>query len=945
MIPQLPRDSGCSLIVTKLFGALRQSSYSGELSTSEVAKVLASNDNSIWQQKPSAVIAPRTASDISLLLSLLATPEFQSIKITPRGGGTSTAGQSITDSISLDCKRFLNKITCIDVENKQVTVECGAVLSTVNSELAKHNLMIGPTVATADRATIGGMIANDSAGKGSLVYGKMSDCVVSLTTVLRSGTIWESRSMRKDELNHIEKIRGVVDDIHSEVRRACEAARPFLKENWPDLPRFVSGYNLPMGWDGEVFNLNRILCGSEGTLGVIAQATLQCVDIPRNQQLIVVGLKSFDGALRCGASIAHLKPSAVEAVDELVLAAAKESISFPMVESAASVLFIECKNGNEILQTISSNNEVISTSLLKTNEEIEKAWHFRNRSVGLLSSIGLKKRPVPFVEDCAVPPDRLADFISELQKLLDKRDLRVGMFGHVDAGVIHVRPALDLCSESDRSLIRIVMDEVAILVQSYGGVLWGEHGKGFRSEYGPKVFGDGLWEQICRVKAVFDPTNQFNPGKVAAPTENHPLASIDSPTRGEVNTLASPLPILTNSHRCDGNSQCRSEKLDESMCPTFRLAYNPLHSPRGRAEMLRHWLTRIGGRNISTNTSFIGRMLNRFMKDDFSHDVRDSLSDCIGCRACSSDCAMIIDIPKMRSVFLDYYYSRFPRPFRDFIWFRMEWLLAFRATLVGRICTPSWLAPLFGIVDPPKVSKRLQIKTSSISKILTTHPKVIILQDSFTTCVRPELVVSLLSIVKKLGIDAAVLPLKPCGKALHVRGKRKAFHAVAQANVQWLKQLGDANVPIVGIDPAAALLWREEYPEVLGSDDESIGVLLPQKWLVEQDLSPLHVNGSWRLFPHCIERVVETELEEKWQEIFERVGAHLEVVRTACCGMGGLFGHEREHKQQSIDIWHQSWGRHKPETSNSLATGYSCCSQARRVENITLRHPLEVLAK
>ncbi|MDP6541743.1 MAG: (Fe-S)-binding protein, partial [Phycisphaerales bacterium] len=169
--------------------------------------------------------------------------------------------------------------------------------------------------------------------------------------------------------------------------------------------------------------------------------------------------------------------------------------------------------------------------------------------------------------------------------------------------------------------------------------------------------------------------------------------------------------------------------------------------------------------------------------------------------------------------------------------------------------------------------------------------------------------------------------------------------AVAQANVQWLSRLGETTIPIVGIDPAATLMWRDEYPKILQIEHAPVQVSLPQEWLIKQDLSSLQISGTWRLFPHCIERVVVTESEEKWQEIFERVGAHLEVVRTACCGMGGLFGHEREHKQQSIDIWHQSWGRHKPETSNSLATGYSCCSQARRVENITLRHPLEVLAK
>ena len=943
MIPKLPRDQACATLLTDLFVDLQQDGFSGKLTTSETARVLASNDNSIWEQIPIAIISPQTTTDVSLLLKLLATPEYQSIKITPRGGGTSTAGQSITQSVSLDCKRFLNQIKEIDVEAKQVTVECGVVLETLGRELAKHGLMLGPTVATADRATIGGMIGNDSAGKGSLVYGKMSDCVISLRTVLRGGEVWDSTVINPDELDRLEKLTGVVGDIHCEVRRACEAARPLLERHWPDLPRFVSGYNLPMGWDGNTFNLNRILCGSEGTLGVIIEATLQCVDIPKDQRLLVVGFTSFDGALRFGASIKPFKPLAIEVVDEFILQAAKNDIPSCIDQASSGVLCIACQDGKELLEATKATDGVLSATLLETAEEIEEIWGFRNRSVGLLSSSGTTKRPVPFVEDCAVPPERLADFIRDFQSLLEKHKLCAGMFGHVDAGVIHVRPALDLCDEHDKTLIRTVTDEVASLVQSYGGVLWGEHGKGFRSEYGPQVFGDAIWRQICRIKAVFDPTNQFNPGKVAGPTEHHPLISLDSATRGEVNSEAARLPILSEVLRCDGNSQCQTVKTDEAMCPTYRLHDDPMHSPRGRAELLRHWLHRIGNRKVTQTSSMLTRLLHCFTKDDFSHDVYEALHGCIGCKSCASDCPMEIDIPHMRSEFLSYYYKRYPRPLRDLVWSNMEGLLPFKATAVGRIFTPNWVAPIFGIVDPPKMSHKLNIKTSCVEEILKNPPDVIHLQDSFTTHFRSDVVLSLLKIAESLGLTMAVLPLKPCGKALHVRGKLRAFRSIAQSNIRWLEQLRATNIPIVGIDPAATLLWREEYPQIL--NQEPLKVLLTQEWLFDQDLAKLHLHGSWRLFPHCIEHAVVKESETHWQKIFERVGADLEIVNTSCCGMGGLFGHEKEHKQQSIDIWQQSWARHEPKSSNSLTTGYSCYNQANRIESLSMRHPLEVLAK
>jgi Fe-S oxidoreductase len=201
---------------------------------------------------------------------------------------------------------------------------------------------------------------------------------------------------------------------------------------------------------------------------------------------------------------------------------------------------------------------------------------------------------------------------------------------------------------------------------------------------------------------------------------------------------------------------------------------------------------------------------------------------------------------------------------------------------------------------------------------------------------------SFLRIARTLGFQIAVLPVRPCGKALHVRGKLRAFHAVAHANVRWLEQLKDTNIPIIGIDPAATLLWRDEYPQILKLDP--VKVHLPQEWLIKQDLSPLQIQENWRLFPHCIEQALVKNSNALWQQIFDRIGSKLEIINTSCCGMGGLFGHEKEHKKQSIKIWNQSWSRHVPSTSDSLTTGYSCHSQASRIEQLSLRHPLEVIS-
>ncbi|MDP7008641.1 MAG: FAD-binding and (Fe-S)-binding domain-containing protein [Phycisphaerales bacterium] len=944
MIPQLPKDQHPNSLLQKLFVQLRKDGFQGDLSTSEVDRTLAATDNSIWEQTPQAVIAPKSEEDVAFLLRQLATREFQSIKIAPRGGGTSTAGQSLTDGISLDCKKYLNRILHIDVEAKQVTVECGVILATLNKELATYGLMFGPTVATADRATIGGMIGNDSAGKGSAIYGKTSGSIVSLTTVLRGGIVWETKEIHKNNLDTLEHVTGIVGDIHSEVRRACETASSEYKTHWPALPRYVTGYNLPMGWDRNTLNLNYILCGSEGTLGVTTKATLQCVAIPKSRTLLVVGLESFDAALRLGANLTKFNPTAVEVVDERVITSAIDLLPSSIHPKSNAVLFIECEEIEACSASIKTKRSVLSAHTLVEERTIQEAWDFRNKSVGFLSASGTSKRPIPFVEDCAVPPENLADFIAAFRTLLESHQIGVGMFGHVDAGVIHVRPALDLRDTFDHARIRTITEQVVDLVHSYGGVLWGEHGKGFRSEFAPKIFGDLLWAQMCRVKSAFDPTNQFNPSKVATPSEHHPLASVDSNHRGITNASAASLQILDRSLLCDANSQCRSVANNAAMCPSYQATNDQKHSPRGRAELIRHILQRIGKRETKKKSSIFLRAFHRFIRDDFSHDVYESLHGCLGCKACVHQCPMQLDIPHMRAVFLDYYYERYPRPLRDFALFNAEKILMLKSTWIGKLLLLAWSSSLFGLVDIPKVHTRNRICTSSVNEILNSKPDVVLLQDTFTSCCRPQVVSSFIELIETLGLQVSVLPLRTCGKALHVRGHLKAFRSIANANTNWLRALAEQSVSIVGIDPAATLLWRDEYPKVLGENHTSIPVLLPQEWLLELDFPVLEHTGSWKLFPHCIESSVAPESSEQWSSIFERCGIELEIMQTSCCGMGGMFGHEKEHRDQSIAIWHRSWGSHAPTENHALTTGFSCFSQAKRIQQRSFKHPLEVLS-
>ncbi len=962
MLQRLIPQESTTPEVHRFLQDLRRSNFRGDVSIDEATLTVASTDNSIWQTIPQAVIAPRCRGCVEELLTVLARDEHRSVSLTPRGAGTSTAGQTLTNSIVLDCKKYLHCIHEVDVETKQVRVECGVVLQTVNREIASHGLMIGPTVATASRATIGGMIGNDSAGKGSLVYGKMSDCVVELETVLRGGEVWVSKVLQKNELDDI---AGSIGDIHTQVRLACDAAQPHFKKHWPNLRRFITGYNLKMAWDGTTFDLNRILCGSEGTLGITTSALLQCVEIPKNQQLLILCFADFDSALRCGTTIAKYHPSAIETVDDLVLQTARDDASWSQVSTLLSsakddvgaVLFVEFSGNNagnihQALDEANTTYKPLLATIHQDRDEIELAWAFRSRSVGLLSSLKGNRTPVPFVEDCAVPPEQLADFIKAFRSLLNDHDLRSGMFGHVDAGVIHVRPALNMQDPIDRKKVQFVCKQVASLVQSFGGVLWGEHGKGFRSEFGPAVFGAEIWTQMCAVKRAFDPHDQFNPNKVATSNPSTPLADMKSTTRGEQDQHAQKLPVLEGTFSCDGNSECLDASIHTGMCPTYRATGDPIHSPRGRADILRHWNVRLGNTPIGEKGSILRRLFNSFGTSDYSHSVHEALDGCLSCKTCASDCPMHIDIPTIRSAFYKAYYGRYLRPLSDLVWLHMERFLPFLSTKVGRCFTSPMISSLFGIVDPPKSArqtlaiqlKRQKVQTTNPTGLARCNPSVVLLQDSFTSFYRPSIFMAMINILDQLRIPFAVLPLKPCGKALHVRGSLVAFEKLARKNVDWLKPVSDLGIPIIGIDPAATLLWRDEYPPVLGLDEPSARILLPQEWLIEQDLSSICIQGSWRLFPHCIEHALARNSGDQWKQVFGSIGADLSILKTSCCGMGGLFGHQRKYRDQSTKTWDMHWAPHQPNPDDSLTTGYSCHSQAMRTQQISLRHPLEIIS-
>lgn len=1002
MIPRLVPPADPAPLALAFLEALRDAGFEGDVSATYADRTVLSTDNSIYQLTPQAVAFPRHAEDVRRAARLAAEPRFASLRLAPRGGGTGTNGQSLGDGVVLDLSRHMNRILEIDPARRWARVEAGVVKDQLEAALAPHGLFFPPELSTSNRATIGGMVNTDASGQGSCVYGKTRDHVLELTTVLADGTPWRSEPLEPDALAAVKRRADLVGAVHRTVDAVVRENEALIRERFPRLNRCLTGYDLAHVRDARGrFDLNSVLCGSEGTLGIVVEAKLNLLPVPRHGVLVNLRYAEFDGALRDAPALMRFSPSSIETVDGTVLGLARKDISWHEVRQffpddvegpAQGVNLIELV-GEEaavderlraLLAALDAEGSVRARRgyTVARGPDVKRIWAMRKKGVGLLGNLEGERRPVAFVEDTAVPPANLADYIAELRGVLDGHGLAYGMFGHVDAGVLHVRPALDLRDPAQEPLIRLVTDEVARLTAKYDGLLWGEHGKGVRSEYAPAFFGP-LYPALQAIKVAFDPRNQLNPGKIATPPGGILLAIDRVPTRGQAER---PIPVavrhaFAGALQCNGNGLCYSFDDDDAMCPSWKATRERRHSPKGRAVLLREWLRllatagadplaeerrpRAAARAWAWPTRLVhtvGRWLGR---PDYSHEVMEAMEGCLSCKACSGQCPIKVDVTELRSRFIGLYHTRYLRPPRDYAIGFLESALP----ILGRIpaaynaAAGSWLgrfvAARLGLVATPLLS-RVRYQRALVARgIAVATPErlaalsdaerawtVVVVQDVFTRYFETQLAIDVLDLLVALGFRPWVAPLLPNGKALHIHGFRAAFARVASRNAAVLGALRATGVSLVGIDPAVTLTYRSEYAAVLGRANAP-EVLLLQEWLARRlpVAAPTGLRRTYRLLGHCTERTNAPESLGQWQVVFDRLGLTLQVEAVGCCGMAGTFGHLAAQRARSEAIYGLSWRPHLTAASapSPVATGYSCRSQAKIVDGLRIPHPAQVL--
>lgn len=997
MIPRLKTEPRTPSPDADFLRHLESTGFEGEVGASAADRTVFSTDNSIYQVEPAGILFPKTVDDMKRIARALARPEFSGITLAPRGGGTGTNGQSLTTGIVVDCSRHMNRILEIDPVRRIARVEAGVVKDQLNKALAPHGLFFAPELSTSNRATIGGMVSTDACGQGSCLYGKTSNHVSGLRIVLADGTDFFSRPVCREELRALQVRRDRIGEIHRILARIATEDRADIERIFPKLNRFMTGYDLAhlVREDGR-FDLNAVLCGSEGTLAMIAEAELNLLPIPACAALVNIRYDDFNAALEDARTLVALDVASVETIDETVLRLAKGDIVWPAIAAFFPDDAGGPANGINIAEVLADTQEELArklsavTAALENSPfagrkgfttthgkaEVEAVWTMRKRAVGLLGNVEGPVRPVPFVEDTAVPPENLAAYIREFRALLDKEGLAYGMFGHVDAGVLHVRPALDLTRPEHAALVRRISDAVVALTRRYGGVLWGEHGKGVRSEYVPEFFGP-LYPRLQEIKAAFDPHGQLNPGKIVAPA-GRALPKIDAiPLRGALdrqigNDIRA---AFDNAAYCNGNGACFDFDADSQMCPSYKATRDRRQSPKGRASLMREWLRRLAEEGIDPRREaarrhplgFARRLwnsLNPANRNDFSHEVRAAMDSCLACKACAGQCPVKVSVPAFRAKFLALYHQRYLRPMKDPLVAAIETTLPLMArmrplyNLVAGLPMGKAAMRRVGLTAlpslPPLSARRALARQgvpvatpAALARLDAARDKaVIFVPDAFTEHFDPQVLLDAVEVARMLGLSPLVAPPLVNGKALHVHGYLGAFEKTARRTAAAIDRLAETGVPLVGIDPSMTLAFRSEYS---GTGLQG-RVLLPQEWLaaILDRLPSLagKVRKRFLLMTHCTERTNAPTAVAQWQAVFTKLGLDLTIDETGCCGMAGTFGHEVRNRALSETLYAMSW---QPALAAAgpadtvMATGYSCRSQAKLMDGRRLAHPLQAI--
>ena len=928
-----------------------------------------STDASVYQIKPIGVVLPKDTNDV---LKIMEYSQQNSIPLLARGGGSSQCGQTVGESIVLDYSKHQNKILELNVEEKYVWVEPGVVLDHLNAYLKPYGLWFPVDVSTSSRATIGGMSANNSCGSRSLYYGNMVHNVLAIETILDDGSISTFDQIQKNYLvkkNNQDRFYNIIDKFIN-IRQSVVNE---IDENWPTTQRRVGGYNIDL-IDPNGFNSSNLLVGSEGTLSLFNKIKLKLSEIPKNKILGVCYFDNFHQAMELTKEIVKLKPTCVELMDQNLLNLAKEipiyadGIKKYIKGNPKAVLMVEFidteksvyeKKIKDLEYLVLNQNKNNQFSYYSNLDEQKEVFEIRKAGLNILMSMKGDKKPVAFIEDCAVSLDHLAEYTAQLKEIFKKYNTSGMFYAHASVGTLHIRPVLNMKSDEDIKNMRSISEEAFQIVKDYKGSHSGEHGDGIvRSEFHEMMFGKKITNAFEEIKDTFDSKNLLNPGKIVRPykSNDRSLMRYKSDYKAQnINTHYdwSNWGQFTDAvEMCNNNGACR--KLDSGvMCPSYRVTKEEKDLVRGRANTLRLALS------------------NQLPEGSFaSKEMYETMELCVSCKACQRECPMSVDMAKMKSEFLSHYYQKFSMRIKDKITAEMPrliWLLKIIAPIFNKIKNfplISGIVRKFGFAperNMPEVQNQNTLREIYGAQNISDK-KVILFADTFNVNFENQNLIYSIKVLNKFGYQAIIPSFdkdkldRPlcCGRTYISYGQLdKASYELNRFN-NYIIDNNYINLPVVGIEPSCLLTFSDEYQKLKNVKNRAKiknKFYLLEEFILEQMKNDNSVKmnrfeQNVLIHGHCHQK--SQDRMKGLKNLLSELKIKNEMIDSSCCGMAGSFGYDSKYYEVSKKMANLSL---IPAINNSdeenfiVANGTSCRHQISDLANKKGKHISELLFK
>ncbi|WP_254528330.1 FAD-binding and (Fe-S)-binding domain-containing protein [Natrinema gelatinilyticum] len=960
----------------------------GEVRADSYSRQLYATDASIYEMTPIGVVFPRSTADVAAVIGYCADRE---IPVLPRGGGTSLAGQTVNEAVVLDFTKYMDSVVEIDADQRRATAQTGIYLGSLNEALAPHGLKFAPDPAWGDKSALGGAIGNNSTGAHSLQYGKTDAYVEEVDVVLADGTVTTFGEVDLKALPELAEGDDLESAIYAEVARILDDRGDLIEETYPDLKRNVSGYNLD--WlvedargaergigepdaEGGTINLAKLLCGSEGTLAVVTEATVSLEPVPPEKSMALLAYDTVLDAMDDVEPIVDHDPAAVEVFDDVMIDLARDTPEFAPVtellpEGTAAVLIVEfyaddvadgqrkvanlladrCPTVESAGEPDEAADRTITDADALAFDAIEaydddsrgKIWKLRKSGLPILLSRTTDEKHVAFIEDTGIPPENLRAFVADFQTILDDHDTSASFYAHAGPGVLHIRPLVNTKTEAGLEEMESIADAVTDLVVAYDGSVSGEHGDGrARTQWNRKLYGEELWATFQALKTAFDPDWLLNPGQVVF-RDDEPTDMKAHHRFGPGYTFEAGLdPVLEwdeengfqgMAELCHGCGGCRGEQSTTGgvMCPTFRASHEEILSTRGRANALRQAMKG----DLDPEEQF---------DDEFVEEVLDL---CIGCKGCKHDCPSGVDIAKLKAEVVHEHHQRHGISIRDRLFANFETL-----AMIGSATAPvsNWVGNLPGAgllaetvlgisserdlptFERQTFAKRIADRDPAVSASEASR-RAVLVPDIYTNHEYPAAGEAALAVLEAAGVHVDVATPRDVGRPAFSKGMLDLAAEKARGTVDGLAPLVEDGWDVILIEPSDAVMLQSDYCDLLsGSDvdrvaESTYGICeYVDRFDLDARIDFASADDHLVYHGHCHQKAHAKDHHAVG--VLRRAGYAVDPLDSSCCGMAGSFGYEAEHYSMSNAIGEVLYEQVDDSEGDRVVTpGASCRTQ------------------